>query len=253
LACSGAMRVGAGLVMLATPQSLQPVLASKLTETTYLPLPESRPGIISSGAADVILDQIGGYQVILVGCGLGQSPGAIELVETLLGEKGLPPVVIDADALNIMSKIPDWQRKLRGDAVLTPHPGEMARLTGISIDKIQADRTGIVKKFALEWQKTIVLKGAFTVIASQDGRCRVSPFANPGMASAGTGDVLGGVIAGLAAQGLELLEAASLGVYLHGEAGEIVRGILGDAGMVASDLLSALPVVIKGLKEKDRG
>ena len=249
LACSGAMRVGAGLVTLATAASLQPVLAAKLTETTYLPLPESDPGIISPQAADLISQQFSNYNVLLLGCGLGQSQSAIEFVNAVLSKPELPALVLDADALNTLAKTPKWWQNLTGDAILTPHPGEMARLSGLSIDEIQSDRVGIARKLALEWHKTIVLKGAYTVIANPEGYSRVSPIANPGLASAGTGDVLTGAIAGLLAQGLSLFDAAALGVYLHGKAGEMVKDIIGNAGMIATDLLSALPLVIKKLKE----
>ncbi len=253
LACNGAMRAGAGLVTLATASSLQPVLAAKLTEVTYLPLPESEPGIISARAASTVRRQLKGYNVLLIGCGLGQSLPATSFVKSiLLKSKSLPSMVIDADALNILAKIPKWWQRLTGDAILTPHPGEMARLTGISIDEVQTDRTGTAQKAAREWGMTVVLKGAFTVIASPDGRCRISPIANAGLASAGTGDVLAGAIAGLAAQGLSLFDAAALGVHLHGKAGEIVKEQLGDTGMIASDLLPALPLAIKRLKEGDR-
>jgi NAD(P)H-hydrate epimerase len=125
----------------------------------------------------------------------------------------------------------------------------MARLTGLSAEAIQKDRLGTAARFAKMWRRVVVLKGAFTVIAAPNGQCRVSPYANPGLASAGTGDVLAGVIAGLAAQGLSLYDAASLGVYLHGEAGERVRAEMGDTGMIASDLLPWLPKIIKGLKD----
>lgn len=248
LACSGALRVGAGLVTLATATSLQPVIAAKLTEATYLPLPESQPGIISPSAAELITRQSGQYSALLLGCGLGHNPATAELVGSLLSGKRLPTLVLDADALNILAETPGWWQRLTDDAILTPHPGEMARLCGLSVAAVQSDRTGIAGRFAAEWRKTIVLKGAYTVIAGPDGRCRVSPFANPGLASAGTGDVLAGAIAGLAAQGLTLFDAGSLGVYLHGEAGEIIGNMMGDAGMIATDLLPALPVVIKQLK-----
>jgi hydroxyethylthiazole kinase-like uncharacterized protein yjeF len=161
----------------------------------------------------------------------------------------LPALVLDADALNILANVPDWWQHLTDDAILTPHPGEMARLTGMSVPEIQANRLEVAKKWAAEWYKTIVLKGAYTVIASHDGRTLISPFANPWLASAGSGDVLTGAIAGLAAQGLPLFEAAAAGVYLHGQAGERVKSRLGDAGMVASDLLPELPLVIKNIKE----
>ncbi len=251
LACSGAIRVGAGLVTLATATSLQPILASKLTEVTYLPLPESSPGIVSPQAARLIHQEIDSYDVLLLGCGLGQSESVISFIKSVLLEEkmALPILVLDADALNTLANIPRWWQQLADNATLTPHPGEMARLAGVSVEEVQSDRVGVAKKLALEWHKTIVLKGAYTVIVNPDGQPRISPIANPGLASAGTGDVLTGVIAGLAAQGLALADAAACGVYLHGQAGEVVRERLGDAGMVASDLLPVLPLVIKKLKE----
>jgi NAD(P)H-hydrate epimerase len=223
-------------------------MAAKLTEVTYLPLPEAQPGFISAEAGDIITRQSNQYDVLLIGCGLGQDPSTVELLSSLILEKELPLPVLDADAINILPKIPEWWQWLTDDAILTPHPGEMARLCSLTIDEIQSDRLGITRQFAAEWHQTIVLKGAYTVIATTDGRCRVSPFANPGLASAGTGDVLAGTIAGLVAQGLTPFDAASLGVYLHGRAGEIVKEKLGDAGMIASDLLPVLPLTIKELK-----
>jgi len=252
LACSGAIRVGAGLVTLATAASLQPILASKLTEITYLPLREFRPGIISSEAAREIQRTLNEYNVLLLGCGLGQSQSVISLIKSILLTKSklaLPFLVLDADALNTLAQTRNWWQQLSGDAILTPHPGEMARLAGMTVDGVQADRVGMARKVAQDWHKTIVLKGAYTVIAAPDGQVRISPIANPGLASAGTGDVLTGAIAGLVAQGLSLFDAAALGVYLHGEAGEMVKAKLGDAGMTATDLLPVLPLVIKQLKE----
>ena len=255
LACSGAIRVGVGLVTLATASSLQPILAAKLTEVTYLPLPESEPGIISSAAAKLVHRELDNYNVLLLGCGLGQSESVVKFIESTLfaSKPALISLVLDADALNTLAKIPRWWQRFTGDAILTPHPGEMARLAGVSVDEVQSDRMGIALKMAQEWHKTIVLKGAYTVVAAPDGRSRVSPIANPGLASAGTGDVLAGAIAGLLAQGLSLFDAATGGVFLHGEAGEVVRAELGDAGIVASDLLPALPPVIKRLKETRSG
>jgi len=251
LACSGAIRVGAGLVTLATTPTLQSILAAKLTEVTYLLLPESRPGVVSPEASRLISQQLEGYNVLLLGCGLGQSPAAVKLVRSILLPKQpveLPALVLDADALNTLASVPNWWQHLTGDAILTPHPGEMSRLTGMPVAEIQADRLGAAKKWAAEWKKTVVLKGAYTIIAAPDNRAVICPAANPGLASAGSGDVLTGAIAGLAAQGLPLFEAAACGVYLHGEAGERVKSRLGDAGMIASDLLPELPVVIKNIK-----
>jgi NAD(P)H-hydrate epimerase len=161
----------------------------------------------------------------------------------------LPSLVVDADALNILANTPGWWTKLTTDAILTPHPGEMARLAGVTVAEVQADREGIAKNLAAKWNKTIVLKGAYTVIASPEGKAKISLIANPGLASAGTGDVLTGAIAGLVAQGLSLFDAAACGVYLHAEASEMVRARLGDAGMIATDLLPELPQVIKQVKE----
>ncbi len=252
LACMGAMRVGAGLVTLATPASLKPILAGKLTETTYLPLPETSAGTISSGAAKMIQNELGNYDVLLIGCGIGQGQQVADFIKnTLLGSKRAQlPLVLDADALNNLARTRNWWQKLHDDAILTPHPGEMSRLAGVSINEVQSDRIGTARRMAKEWGKTVVLKGAYSVIAEPDGRCRISPMANPGLASAGTGDVLAGVIAGLRAQGMAAAEAAACGVYLHAEAGEVVRVELGDAGMIASDLLPVLPMVIQELKEE---
>ena len=250
LACSGAVRVGSGLVTLAPAASLLPVLATKLNEVTYLPLPESHPGIISPQAARHINREVGSYDVLLMGCGLGQDQSTVRFIRSVLFRlKPALPMVLDADVLNTLAKTPNWWQQLAGDAILTPHPGEMARLAGISIDEVQADRVGIAKRIALEWNKTVVLKGAYTVIVSPDGQTRISPVANSGLASAGTGDVLAGIIAGLVAQGLSLSPAAACGVYLHGKAGDMVRDQIGDTGMTATDLLPVLPLVIRQIKE----
>jgi NAD(P)H-hydrate epimerase len=249
LACEGAMRVGTGLVTLATPKSLQPVLAGKLVETTYIPLPESEPGVIMREAALVIREHLTSYDAMLLGCGVGQDPATVQFLRELLLDGSLAiPLVIDADGLNILSLIPRWWQMLPGKTVLTPHPGEMSRLVGKPVAEIQKDRLETALRAAIGWKQTVVLKGAYTVVTSSDGQARISGVANPGLASAGTGDVLSGVIAGLMAQGLRPFDAATSGVYLHAMAGELVRAELGDTGMVASDLLPRLPLVIKRLK-----
>jgi NAD(P)H-hydrate epimerase len=253
LACMGAIRVGAGLVTLATAVSLQPILATKLVEATYLPLPESESGIISPAAAKIIHREFGKCGVLLMGCGLGQNESVIQFIELTIFVLKPALSVLDADALNALAKIPHWWKRFTNDAVITPHPGEMARMAGVSIDEVQSDRMGIAREMAQKWNKTIVLKGAYTVVAAPDGRCRVSLMANPGLATAGTGDVLAGTIAGLLAQDLSLFDAATGGVFLHGEAGEILRNKVGDAGMIAGDLLSVIPLAIKKLKETQSG
>ena len=251
LACSGAMRIGAGLVTLATPASLQPVMASKLTETTYLPLPEVNSQIDTVISVALLKDEMPKYDAVLAGCGLGQSEQTADLVKRLFvdNETELPPVVLDADALNLLADEPEWWRHFKGNAILTPHPGEMSRLTGIEIADIQKNRLKIAEEAAERWGQTVVLKGAYSVMASPERPSVINPAANPGLASAGTGDVLSGVISGFLATGISPADAASCGVYVHGEAGECVRKKLGDTGMIASDLLPELPFVIKKIKE----
>jgi hydroxyethylthiazole kinase-like uncharacterized protein yjeF len=251
LSCSGSLRVGAGLTTLAISNSLIPVLASKLTEVTYLPLPEAAGKTDDSESLKLMQETLPKYDVLLLGCGISLSETTVNLVKALLlkPKTRLPPVILDADGLNILALTSDWHLKLEAQAVITPHAGEMSRLLGKSIQEIQSNRINSAREAALKWRQTVVLKGANTVIASPDGKVRVSPFSNPGLASAGTGDVLAGAIAGMAAQGLSLFDAASAGVYVHGLAGELVRAELGDAGMLASDLLPCLPRAIRQLKQ----
>jgi hydroxyethylthiazole kinase-like uncharacterized protein yjeF len=250
LAAVGAGRVGAGLVTLACARSIYPVMAAKLVESTFLPLPDAEGFLTGESTHSVLqaLDQ--GYNALLVGCGLGQMAYVqafiLSLLPRLKGET-LRAVVIDADGLNALASREHWWQELSVPAIVTPHPGEMSRLTGLPIADIQADRLQTAVGQASAWGTTVVLKGAHTVVAAPDGRARISPFANPALASGGTGDVLAGAIAGLVAQGLEPFDAAALAVYLHGRAGEKVRAELGDAGLLAGDLLPMLPQVIKEL------
>ncbi len=253
LACRGALRSGTGLVTLATAASLHPVIAAGVAEVTHLPLPESPVGYIGSEAAYTVCANARPYDALLVGCGLGRNPATAEFIRSLLHRCPDLPLVLDADALNILSEEPDWSNHFNRDTVITPHPGEMSRLAGITIPQVQADRLGCARDYAEKWNKTIVLKGAYSAVAAPDGRCRISPFINPGLASGGTGDVLAGIIGGLAAQGMALFDAASLGVFLHGTAGERVRARLGETGMIASDLLPELPLAIQDLKSETPG
>ena len=147
-----------------------------------------------------------------------------------------------------MAGTPEWWLQLRAEAVVTPHPGEMSRLTGMDSVQINSDRLGVARRSAAQWKKVVALKGAYTAVVAPDGQALVNPFANPGLATAGTGDVLAGAIAGLMAQGLSPFDAAVCGVYLHGAAGERVREDLGEAGMMAGDLLPELPRAIRRLR-----
>jgi len=167
---------------------------------------------------------------------------------TLLSGALSLPLVLDADALNTLAATPEWWHQLPGEAVLTPHPGEMARLTGLAGAEVQARRFQVASEAAETWGQVVVLKGAYTLVAEPEQGIQVSPFANPGLASGGTGDVLSGAIAGLIAQGVKPWEAAIAGVFLHATAGEMARQELGDAGMLASDLLPRLAQAIRRLK-----
>ena len=265
LAAAAAHRVGAGLVTLASPRSIYPMLASRLTETIHLPLPEDAAGRIHPSAAPLLIQRMPGYSACAVGCGLGRSDGTAAFIAGLLlsaqsgdspasdGRAGLPPVIIDADGLNSLAASPDWPGRLRAPAVLTPHPGEMTTLTGLSTPDIQSRRLDVGARFARQWAQTVLLKGAHTIISAPDGRQRVLPCANPALAAGGSGDVLTGIIGGLLAQGVAPYAAASLGAFLHAAAADVVRGELGSAGAAPSDLLPRLPLAIRQLREQNAG
>ena len=254
LASLAAARVGAGLVTLAAPWGVYEIAAGKLTEVIHLPLPEDEEGRVHPEAAGLILSSVDQYNALLIGCGLGWSRGTVEFMDRLLLNDGpAAPTVIDADGLNSLSSLPRWWLRLRGPAAVTPHPGEMATLAGILTSQVQEDRIETARRWATEWKVDLTLKGAHTVIAQPDGTARLSPFANPGLASGGTGDVLSGIIVGLMAQGLSLGNACCCGVYLHGLAGETVRGNLGESGPVASDLIGELPGVLNRVRGEAAG
>ncbi len=270
LAAAAATRVGAGLVTLALAGSLHPILASKLTEATYLLLPESL-GALTPAGIDILTQRLPKYQALLLGPGLGQVEETLEFVYRLLGMEAktshpigfrapapkrepesaapLPPLVIDADGLNALARVKNWWTSLPEGSILTPHPGEMARLSDTTIQEVMRDRIGLTKRAALEWQQVVVLKGAYTLSADPQGEMVIGPFANPALATAGTGDVLAGASAGMLAQGLPPYQATQIGAYLHGLAGEMAKGVLGDAGVVAGDLLPLLPKAIRHLKK----
>ena len=271
LAGSAATRVGTGLVTMALPMPIQPAVAAHLIEATYLLLPHDM-GVISGGAVKLVREKMGDYQALLLGPGLSHEKETSFFVQHFLGlereeRKGrlgfvssseaeeeaqpdLPPLVIDADGLNIMSTVDGWWRSLPAETILTPHPGEMARLMGgeTTAGDVQADRQGLARRMAKEWNVVLVLKGAFSVVAAPDGRCLVIPFANAGLATAGTGDVLAGSIAGFRAQGMDAFQAAAAGAYVHGLAGELARADLGETGMVAGDLLPRLPLALRRIR-----
>lgn len=241
LAGRSATRSGAGLVTMAVPQTIYPLVAAGLAEATYLPLPDSG-GYFSPAAAVELRSKLGRADAVLVGPGVANTPATAGfLLELLRPGVELPPLVLDADALNILAAQPEWWALLPPHSILTPHPGEMARLTANSTAVVQANRLELAAQMAGQWQQTVLLKGAYTVVAAPDGRVMVLPFANPALAKAGSGDVLAGVITGVRAQGLPAFEAAVAGGYLHGLAGELARERLGVAGVTAGNLAGMLP------------
>jgi NAD(P)H-hydrate epimerase len=226
LAGEAAYRSGAGLVTIGTAESIQPSLAGHLREATWLPLPDAS-GWIAHSAAEIVragLDDR--VTACLLGPGFGQQKTTQDFLNALLNPE-LPPLTIDADALKLLSRIDNWQQRLPTDTVLTPHPGEMAILSGLATDEIQNNRTEIAERFSKQWNVVLVLKGAFTVVAAPDGRSATLPLATPALARAGTGDVLAGLICGLRAQGVTAFEAACTAVWLHGQAGLRAAALMG--------------------------
>jgi NAD(P)H-hydrate epimerase len=238
LAAMGALRSGAGLVTVATPASSLPVLAALGAEYMTEPLDETPDG----GAAYEALERVlaHGADVIAVGPGLGRSPSTAALVHGLLERTGVP-LILDADALNAFAGEPDRLIGRDGvDVIITPHPGEMARLVGLSTDAVQANRLEIARDFAATHRVIVVLKGHRTVVASPDGRVSINLTGNPGMATAGVGDVLTGAIAAWLAQLLDPDAAARLAVYLHGLAGDLAEADEGEVGLIAGDVVDRL-------------
>ena len=243
LSAAAAYRIGAGLVTLAVTRATQAAVVPMLPEATFLPL-DDHNGMIAESNVEQVRDALDGYDVLLIGCGLGQDSQTQEFVRKLLyglGEQRVKNIVVDADGLNALAADDAWPQGFQSRAILTPHPGEFSRLASLRIPEVQSDRVSLSRRHAAEWNKIVVLKGAFTVIASPDGQGLVSPFANSALATAGTGDVLAGAIAGLAAQGLDAVEAAACGVFLHAAAGELMAQEFGDAGGLAGDLPRLLP------------
>jgi NAD(P)H-hydrate epimerase len=247
LAAMGAARGGSGLVRLLVAQTIYPILAEKCAEVIVQPVPEVAPGVVGNVSQSAVLKAFAGSDAGVIGPGLGRDTSTRRLVEDVLAKAGVP-MVVDADALNLLSEHRTLLPKLLDRMVLTPHPAEFARLSGLEVAQVQADRVGVATKFARAWKKVVVLKGAQTVIASPDGRATVNGAATPALASGGTGDVLAGLIGSLLAQGLEPFEAAVTGVHIHGLAGLELEREFGRAGALASDLLPRLPRVMERLR-----
>jgi len=270
LAGKAAHRSGAGLVTMAIPSVLHTALAGHFPEATWVLLPHEM-GVFNAAAADVLHENLARPTAMLLGPGWGTNEPTYHFLLSLLSTHGakkkgglgffpgsstdqdksashLPPLVIDADGLKLLSRVENWPELLPEDSILTPHPGEMSGLTGLTTQEIQADRTEIARKYAKEWQHVVVLKGAFTVVASPDGAVMTVPVATPALARAGTGDVLAGIITGLRAQKMSAFEAATAGAWIHAQCGLAAYEKLGSlAAVLAGDVLDAIPDVLKYL------
>lgn len=237
-----AYRAGAGLIEAAVPRLVQQSVAAHVLEAVFRPLPEA-DGRISEDALSDVLAGLALAKAVVYGPGMGLSEETVAVTGRFLAmlEKEGKPTLIDADGLNALAHLPEWW-SVRADLILTPHPGEMARLTGLSVQQVQSDRPSIARRHAAKWKKIVVLKGAATVVAAPDGTAAINPTGGPNLATAGTGDVLSGIIGGLLAQGCAPFDAAVTGTYLHGRAGDLLRAELGDAGTLAGDLVAKLPI-----------
>ncbi len=254
LAGTAAGRIGAGLVTLAVTEQMHPIYASALHEVTFALLPPEGAG--SFERANALIHSLEGYRALLLGPGLGQSPYIreviLELLESLrsMPDEQRPHLVVDAAGLYNLSALEQWWTLLPAGSVITPHPGEMSRLCkGLKVSGGGIDRLELARSKAREWQVTLVLKGACTIIAQPDGRTRINWTANPALATAGTGDVLAGMVVGLLAQKLEPFDAAGTAVYLHTAASELVSARIGCSGLLAPDLLPEIPVALHHIQQ----
>lgn len=255
LAGTAAGRIGAGLITIAVGPEMLPIYSVKLAEATFAPLPDEQAS--PEDRARALLHALEGYRALVMGPGLGRSEATRAfLLRVLDGVRAMPEaerprLLVDADGLNNLSTVERWWEHLPKESILTPHPGEMGRLCGGQHTSGGGpERLEIAQAKAREWGQVVVLKGACTIIAAPDGRARINWRGNPALATAGTGDVLAGTIGGLLAQGMPPYEAASAGVYLHSRAGSIACETLGDAGLLAGDLLPLLPVARKQIGAK---
>lgn len=242
LAATGAVKIGAGLVFAAFPEKAYPAVASKLTEPVMLPLPCCEDGFLARGALEKLLPEIEKADTVLVGCGLGQTLGTASVFEEILAACK-KQIVIDADGINLLSANINIPKALKGQMVITPHPGEMARLVGLTAQQVNSNRLALAKAVAREYGIIVVLKGANTVVSDGE-RTYVNRTGNPGMARGGSGDLLAGMTAGLMAQGFEPFEAAVAAVYLHGKAGDEAANRFSVHGMTPSDMAAVLPELL---------
>jgi NAD(P)H-hydrate epimerase len=246
LTAESALRSGAGLVTLGTPVSLNDILETKLTEVITRPLPETESRAVSADALPAVREMLETADAVALGPGLSRDPGTQGLVRAIVSEIDRP-CVVDADGLNAISPEAVGARTGTAALVLTPHPGEMSRLTGRAVEDVQGRREDVAREVAEKARATVVLKGDATVVADPDGQTYINPTGNSGLASGGTGDVLTGIVAALLGRGLEGLLAGALGAYVHGAAGDAAAAEIGQISMTAGDVLARLPGVFRSL------
>ena len=254
LCAEAALRAGSGLVTLGVPNSIAPAVEEKTTEVMSVSLKDSKDGTFHPDAHEEVLRELDGKKTALaVGPGISTSKSAEKFLKKVITQCEVP-VTLDADALNIISKTPDILKKTKVPAVITPHPGEMARLCGVRTKQVQDDRIGTSTRFSEKYGCYVVLKGARTVVTTPGGEVFINPTGNSAMATAGTGDVLTGIIGGLAAQGYDCLQSCLLGVFLHGHAADLLLEETGTAGFTASEISRKIPAsrnsVISSTEEK---
>lgn len=280
LATMAAYRTGSGLVTLAAPMAVIGSVSTQIMEPTWILLPQDM-GVISEKAAEMLADELDSYDALLIGPGIGTEDTTRDMLQRLLKETAeqpkrrenrsigfaglqstqqeahhekdaksapLPPLVLDADALNLLAKIEDWPSFIPANTIITPHPGEMARLCEMETSDVQSNRIDLAREKAADWHVIVLLKGAHTVIADPDGNVVVLPFKTDALATAGTGDVLSGIIVSLLGQGMAAFDATIVGAYIHGGAGQYAADMMGTtASVVASDVLRAISEVLRGL------
>ncbi|MEA3409014.1 MAG: NAD(P)H-hydrate dehydratase, partial [Candidatus Eisenbacteria bacterium] len=251
LTAASALRTGAGLVYLGVPSSLNDIMETKLTEVITRPLAETAGRSLSPESLPDIRGLLEGADVLALGPGISRDSETQSLVRSLVAEVRVP-CVIDADGLNALTPEDIGQRTGDAPVVLTPHPGEMARLAGRTVGDVLADREGIARDVAVKARATVVLKGAGSIVAAQSGELYMNPTGNSGLASGGAGDVLTGIIATFLGQGVSATEAAALGAFVHGLAGDLAAEALGEAGMIAGDVLDHIPYALMEMGEVNR-
>jgi NAD(P)H-hydrate epimerase len=245
MACEAALRVGAGLVTLAIPKSLNSIMEVKLTEVMTEPLPETPKQTLSLRAFNAILHLCENKKAVILGPGIGTYKETQSLVLKLIKTLDLP-IILDADGLTSLAAQPKTLLATKRPLILTPHPGEMARLIRCTAKEVQEDRIGISRNFSQSHRVYLILKGHRTLIATPKGEIFINPTGNPGMASGGTGDVLTGMIGGLICQGFEILPSLQISVYLHGLAGDDVAQELGEKSLIATDIIKKIPTLLQG-------